>query len=519
MASRLARSVASGSASKRLCRDAAARRSLATAAASTAAYGSSSSMSSIFPTEPAMPTVLTSSIPGPQSKQASERIGTFQDNRAHGFVTDYQKSIGNWIVDADGNVLLDMFAQIASIAIGYNNPDLIALARTDEFITATMNRPALGSFPPTTWTEWVDTGLGTVKPRGLQQVFTAMCGSCANENAFKAAFMSYRARERGEQASFTPDELASCMRNQAPGSPDLSILSFSQAFHGRLFGSLSATRSKAIHKVDIPSFNWPSVPWPAVRYPLSEHARENADAERASLAMVEEAIVDSRKPGSPYGAVAALIVEPIQSEGGDNHASPSFFRGLRDVTKRHGVYMIVDEVQTGVGATGSFWAHDKWQLDTPADFVTFSKKMQAAGFYHNLDTRPTMAYRNYNTWMGDPTRTLQARQIIQTIRTHGLVEKTASVGSHIFRSLTSLFETAAGRGKVENLRGEDAGTFIAFDCTTPEVRDRLVMEMRREGVHLGGCGERAIRLRPMLVFEQGHADLFLEKMERVLKKL
>lgn len=343
-------------------------RSLATAA------GSSSSLSSIFKSEPGTPNVITSTLPGPKSKQLSEQIGLFQENRAHGFVVDYDKSIGNWIVDADGNVLLDMFAQIASIAVGYNNPDLLALARTDEFITATMNRAALGSFPPTKWAEWVESGLGSVKPKGLEHVFTAMCGSCANENAFKASFMAYRARERGEQPGFSPQEMTSCMKNEGPGSPDLTVLSFTQAFHGRLFGSLSATRSKPIHKLDIPSFKWPVVPWPAVQYPLSAHARENAAAEAESLARVEEAIVESRKPGSAYGPVAALVVEPIQSEGGDNHASPSFFRGLREVTKRHGVFMIVDEVQTGVGATGSFWAHDKWQLETPPDFVTFSKK-------------------------------------------------------------------------------------------------------------------------------------------------
>ncbi|SNX82463.1 4-aminobutyrate aminotransferase [Melanopsichium pennsylvanicum] len=474
---------------------------------------------SLFPGEPSQPRLITSAIPGPKSKELSDSIGTFQENRAHGFVVDYAKSQGNWIADADGNVLLDMFAQIASIAIGYNNPDLIALAKTDEFITATMNRAALGSFPPTNWQELVETGLGTVKPKGLNNIFTAMCGSCANENAFKASFMAYRARERGEKAKFTPEEMSSCMKNRAPGSPDLSILSFTSAFHGRLFGSLSATRSKAIHKLDIPSFNWPVVEWPNVKYPFSQNARENAQAEKAALARVEEAIVNSKKQGSAYGPVAALIVEPIQSEGGDNHASPAFFQGLREVTKKHGVFMIVDEVQTGVGATGSFWAFDKWELKDAPDFVTFSKKMQAAGFYHNIETRPSMAYRNYNTWMGDPTRTMQARQIIRTIQDHDLVQKTDEVGNYIYSELNEMIVNGAGRGKVETLRGENAGTFIAFDGRTAEVRDELIMQMRKQGVHIGGCGERAVRLRPMLVFEKHHADLFLEKLEKALGQL
>lgn len=339
----------------------------------------------------------------------------------------------------------------------------------------------------------------------------------SSQTAFKAAFMAYRNRDRGDPLAFSPEEMQSCMKNAEPGSPQLSVLSFTSAFHGRLFGSLSATRSKAIHKIDIPAFDWPVCPWPDVKYPLSKHARENQEAEKAALAQVEETIVEwkQKKP------VAVLVVEPIQSEGGDNHASPAFFRGLREITKRHGVFMIVDEVQTGVGSTGRFWAHEAWDLESPPDFVTFSKKMQAAGFYHNTETRPSMPYRNYNTWMGDPTRTLQAREIIRLIKRDNLCENTASVGDHLYESLAGLSDkgNGKGRGKMFNLRGQDQGTYLAWDCETPAKRDQLVMEMRKRGIHLGGCGERAIRLRPMLVFEKHHADLFLEKLEDALGAL
>lgn len=107
-----------------------------------------------------------------------------------------------------------------------------------------------------------------------------------------------------------------------------------------------------------------------IKYPLAEHARENAEAEAATLAKVEETILAWRQKAP----VAGLVVEPIASEGGDQHASPSFFRALRELTHKLGVFMIVDEVQTGVGATGRLWAHEAWDLDRPADIVTFSKK-------------------------------------------------------------------------------------------------------------------------------------------------
>lgn len=201
-----------------------------------------------------------------------------------------------------------------------------------------MNRPALAVFPGKGWKDVIEDGILSVAPEGLDQVATLMCGSCANESALKAAFMTYRARQRGEQAAFSPEELSSCMNNATPGTPELSAMSFKQAFHGRLFGSLSLTRSKALHKVDIPAFDWPAVPWPEVKYPLEENMAHNQEAEAKALAVVEETI-ESMKAAKP---VAALIVEPVQSEGGDNHASPDFFRSLRAITKKHGVSLIVE---------------------------------------------------------------------------------------------------------------------------------------------------------------------------------
>lgn len=258
-----------------------------------------------------------------------------------------------------------------------------------------------------------------VAPPGQTQVFTALAGSDANETAYKAAFMFYRRRERGEGADFTAEELESSMRNAAPGSPDLAIMSFEKAFHGRLFATLSTTRSKPIHKLDIPSFDWPQAPFPALKYPLDQHAAANAAEEARCLAAVDATLAGWRCP------VAAVVVEPIQSEGGDNHASPAFFQGLRDITAKRGVLLIVDEVQTGVGATGKFWAHEHWGLASPPDMVTFSKKAQAAGFYfHDERLRPNRPFRQFNTWMGDPSKAILFRTIVQEIKRLNLVEKT-----------------------------------------------------------------------------------------------
>ncbi|TQS31315.1 hypothetical protein Golomagni_08405, partial [Golovinomyces magnicellulatus] len=275
-------------------------------------------------------------------------------------IVDYKKSLGNYIVDCDGNRLLDSFSQIASMSLGYNNPKLAEIARSDEMVNAIINRPALGGFPGDEWAEVLSTGLLKAAPKGMDQVFTAMTGSDANETAYKAAFIWRRAQERGN-ADFTKEELDSTMLNQAPGSPNLSILSFAKGFHGRLFGSLSTTRSKAIHKVDIPAFDWPAAPFPQLKYPLDQYAAENAAAEQASLDEVEHLIKTWHLPP------CAVMVEPIQSEGGDNHASPEFFQKLRALTRKYDVLLIADEVQTGIGATGKFWAHEHWNLQDPPD--------------------------------------------------------------------------------------------------------------------------------------------------------
>lgn len=206
--------------------------------------------------------------------------------------------------------------------------------------------------------------------------------------------MTYeRQQERGgPEAEFSQEDVTSSMNNQAPGSPQYSILSFKHGFHGRLFGSLSTTRSKPIHKLDIPAFDWPQASFPMLKYPLDQNVEYNTKEEQRALKETEDLIKNFHNP------VCAVVVEPIQSEGGDNHATPNFFRGLREITQKHNVLFIVDEVQTGVGATGKFWAHDHWNLSSPPDMVTFSKKAQTAGYYYGReDLRPNKPYQQIIT--------------------------------------------------------------------------------------------------------------------------
>lgn len=299
------------------------------------------------------------------------------------------------------------------------------------------------------------------------------------------------------------------MMNKAPGSPDYKILSFHGAFHGRTHGCLSTTHSKAIHKLDIPSFDWPIAPFPALRYPLNDADNAAANAAEEARCLAEVGRILDADPD-----VVGVIVEPIQAEGGDIHASPNFFRELRSLVADKGAKFIVDEVQTGCAASGTFWAHEAWGLDDPPDAVTFSKKMQIAGYFTKADLVPTQAYRVFNTWMGDPSKLLMLEAVLECVKKDGLVENAAVTGEYMQRGLRAL--ARAYPGKLSNVRG--AGTLVAVDLGSALFRDAAVDALRTKGVDVATCGYATIRCRPGLYFTPTHATVFLNAFDEVLRE-
>lgn len=461
-----------------------------------------------FPKEYDFSKMKTAS-PGPKSLELKKELDRTQMASMLYFFVDYGKSVGNYIVDVDGNRYLDIFGQIASLPLGYNHPAMIAAMTDPKNLPMLVQRPALGLLPPAEWGLKLEKTLMSVAPTGLTDVNTMMCGSCSNENAFKAAFIWYQTKMRGGPP--TEEDMISCMNNEAPGCPKLSILSFSGGFHGRLMGCMSATHSKPIHKVDIPAFEWPVTDFPQLRYPLHEYEEENAEEEDRCVALAEEAIIKSQK----LEPIAAMIIEPIQAEGGDNHASPRFFTLLRNMAATHGVAFIVDEVQTGGGSTGTFWAHEAWGLKNPPDMVSFSKKMQTGGYYSKPEFRPTEGYRIFNTWMGDPSKIVQLEAFLETVENEHLLENTKITGEHLLEGLEDLMHKYPKL--ISKARG--VGTYIAVDFPTPDARDAAIVALRQMGVQSGGCGSVSIRFRPSLVFQPRHSAEFLDIFETVCEKM
>lgn len=322
----------------------------------------------------------------------------------------------------------------------------------------------------------------------------------------------YRRKQRGVDADFTKEEIDSCMINQVPGAPKLSILSFHGAFHGRTMGVLSTTHSKYIHKIDVPAFDWPIARFPIYKYPLEENVSENKKEDQKCLAEVEDLINIYNKKGIE---VVGITVEPIQSEGGDNEASPEFFQGLQNLTKQYGMSLLIDEVQTGGGPTGKFWCHEHFNLESPPDIVTFSKKMQIGGFYHHEEMKAAQPYRVFNTWMGDPGKLILLEEVLKVIKRDNLLENVNRVGAVLRKGLLDaqkeyphLLHSTRGRG-----------TFLAISAVNTKARDEIVGQLKAKGIQSGGCGDYSIRFRPALIFQEKHAHIFLDKFREVLKEL
>ncbi|XP_004627833.1 4-aminobutyrate aminotransferase, mitochondrial isoform X2 [Octodon degus] len=396
--------------------------------------------------------LMKTEVPGPRSQELMKQLNMIQNAEAVHFFCNYEESRGNYLVDVDGNRMLDLYSQISSVPIGYSHPALAKLIQQPQNVSTFINRPALGILPPENFVDKLRESLLSVAPKGMSQLVTMACGSCSNENAFKTIFMWYRSKERG-QRGFSKEELETCMINQAPGCPDYSILSFMGAFHGRTMGCLAATHSKAIHKIDIPSFDWPIAPFPRLKYPLEEFEKDNQQEEARCLEEVEDLIVKYRKKKK---TVAGIIVEPIQSEGGDNHASDDFFRKLRDIARK--------------------------------------------------------PYRIFNTWLGDPSKNLLLAEVINIIKREDLLNNAVHAGKVL---LTGLLDLQARYPQfISRVRGR--GTFCSFDTPDDSVRNKLILIARNKGVVLGGCGDKSIRFRPTLVFRDHHAHLFLNIFSDIL---
>ena len=172
--------------------------------------------------------------------------------------------------------------------------------------------------------------------------------------------------------------------------------------------------------------------------------------------------------------VSAVLIEPILSEGGDVHISADYANKLRALCDELGIYMIVDEVQTGVGVSGKMWAHEHWNLASPPDFVTFAKKMISCGAYHRPEHSMITPYRHFNTWMGHPVRAHLTATQNQVIKDDNLIEQAAVAGEYLHQGMLEMQSKHPGHVIAPRAQG----TIQAFDAPDTETRNAMIQQLK-----------------------------------------
>jgi L-lysine 6-transaminase len=421
---------------------------------------------------------------------------------ADGFdvVVDLEKSHGAWLYDArNGRELLDFCAFFASNPVGFNHPKM----RDPEFLKVLHRvaqvKPSLSDLYCAEYAWFVDVFARIAKPAHLEYLFFIEGGALGVENALKTAFDWKVRRNRARGVT---------------GDKGQQVLHFREAFHGRSGYTLSLTNTDPVKTDHFPKFRWPRVSNPKLRFPVTpEVERDVAAAEERSLEEIERAFADNPDD------IAAVIVEPIQAEGGDNHFRPGFLQAVERRAHEHDAFFIVDEVQTGVGITGRMWAHEHFGLRP--DALAFGKKAQVCGCMvgPKVDEEPQNVFkvssRINSTWGGGLTDMVRSARFLEILEEDGLVENARRVGSRLLEGLCGV-ERELG-GVMTNARGR--GLMIAFDLPSREARDRAQDLLLEKGLLLLACGPRSIRFRPALNLTPAEADAGLEIVRRSLKEL
>ncbi len=416
----------------------------------------------------------------------------------HRFVLDLEKSAGPFVRDAiSGQEYLDFSSFYASNPLGFAAPALSDPAFQERLSRAATLKVANPDFYTTYFAEFVETLSRTAAPATHPHYFFVEGGSLAVENAMKVAF-DWKVRKnlldgKGEQGG--------------------QILHFERAFHGRSGYSLSVTNTDPAKTQHFPKFPWPRLPIPAMRFPQDAAAvDEVGELERLTLAKAERFF---DQIGSD---IAAILIEPIQGEGGDNHFRSEFLRGLRRLADERGALLIFDEVQTGVGLTGTWWAHQ--QLDVAPDVICFAKKLQVGGILvsrrvDDVDSVFKVPSRISSTWGGSLVDMVRATRILETIETEGLLSNATQRGLELQHGLATLGEHFPAL--VRNVRGR--GLMCALDLPTPEQRNAVIKAALAKNLLLLPCGTQTVRFRPFLNVKSEHLQEMLKRLTAALATL
>ena len=435
-----------------------------------------------------MRTVETSDLPAAQVHQT---IARHMLADGFEFVLDLSASRGANLVDArDGTTYLDMFTFFASSALGMNHRALTSDDARRELAEIAANKPSNSDIYTVPMARFVETFARVLGDPALPHLFFVDGGALAVENALKVAF-DWKSR-----------------RNEANGlDPALGskVLHLEHAFHGRSGYTMSLTNTEPNKTDRYPKFAWPRIPVPSINGSADVIA-----AEKAALAAARRAFEQH-----PHD-IACFVMEPIQGEGGDHHFRPEFLQAMQAICHEFDALFILDEVQTGVGLTGTAWAYQ--QLGLEPDVVAFGKKAQVCGIMAGrrvddvADNVFQVPSRINSTWGGNLTDMVRARRILEVIESDGLIEQARVLGEYL---LTRLRELAAKHPSVSDVRGR--GLMCALTLPSAEFRNGVITRLRTEQhVVMLGCGPASLRMRPALTITAEELDRAVAALDEVL---
>ena len=395
-----------------------------------------------------------------------------------------ERGKGVWVEDVDGNIFLDCNAGVAVCSTGHCHPEvvraiqdqaaeLIHMCGTDYYYR---QMPELAQ------------KLDQIVPiSGPTRTHFANSGTEAVETALKLA-MHATGREK--------------------------FISFFGSFHGRTLGSLSLTSSKAAQRVGFKrqALDVVHLPYPnEYRNPFRDDECDGGGAGQGALNWIENRLF---KTTTPPEEVAAIVVEPVQGEGGYVPAPKIFLEGLRRICDEHGILLVVDEVQSGMGRTGKMFACDHYDLK--ADIVCIAKGI-ASGLplgacVSRADLMDWKPGAHASTFGGNPVACAAALKTIELLERE-LVANSAEVGGYLKRGLEKLMSKYDCIGDVRGM-GMMIGVEFIKDRTSrtpdPELRDRVEMATFERGVILLGAGHNTIRWSPPLILTKENVDVALE---------
>jgi len=415
-------------------------------------------------------------------------------------VLDLHKSQGGYIYDSiEGKNYLDFFTFFASNPIGMNHPDMMTPDFLDRIARAAVNKPSNSDIYTQEMASFVKTFARIAIPDYLPHLFVVSGGALAVENCLKAAF-DWKVRKNFEKG-----------HTEEKG---LKVIHFRNAFHGRTGYTLSLTNTDPAKTDYFPKFNWPRVPEPAILFPLTEESiAEVEKREKESIDLIHKAIKDNPDD------IAALIIEPIQGEGGDNHFRGEFLQALRTICDENEILLVFDEVQTGIGLTGKMWCHQNF--DVKPDIMAFGKKTQVCGILcsKRIDEIEKNVFhvssRINSTFGGNLVDMVRCEKYLEIIEKENLVENARTKGIYLLAGLTNLQEKFPDI--ISSVRGR--GLFCAFDMSDTDKRNKTIENAKKHGMIVLGCGERAIRFRPRLNVTEDEIDEAMKILFMSIKEL